>query len=210
MRPGLKSMPAMCRGRIWIYLRSEDDRITDVVIVSPKTMPLNPCMQISKLIVHELWETIHHVNAVRLRSLKFNYEPQRYTPAVIDKLAGLNRLTMVSSPAAGNRNSVSGQQTKSIRPHTQATGPPAEQQRYYHLLTTRRCWGRINDTPDAIHESGLRLSRRPALNSTIFMPPVFPSRITGIQGKSGGACTTSWISPHGSDGKAAAERCPAI
>jgi lysine 2,3-aminomutase len=36
------------------------------------------------------------VNAVRLRSLAFNYEPERYTPVVIDTLAGLNRLTMVA------------------------------------------------------------------------------------------------------------------
>jgi hypothetical protein len=40
-------------------------------------------------------EKIPHVNAVRLRSLKFNYEPQSYTPVVIDELADLNKLTMV-------------------------------------------------------------------------------------------------------------------
>ena len=36
------------------------------------------------------------MNAVRLRSLNFNYEPKIYTPVVIDKLAGLNKLTMVN------------------------------------------------------------------------------------------------------------------
>ena len=37
-----------------------------------------------------------HVNAVRLRSLKFNYAPEIYTPAVFDRLAALNKLTMVN------------------------------------------------------------------------------------------------------------------
>ena len=36
-----------------------------------------------------------HVNALRLRSLDFAYRPQRFTPALIDTLAGLNRLTLV-------------------------------------------------------------------------------------------------------------------
>ena len=41
-------------------------------------------------------ETAPHVNALRLRSLRFNYSPERFTPAVIDALADLNRLTPVN------------------------------------------------------------------------------------------------------------------
>jgi hypothetical protein len=70
-----------------------DDRITDVVIVSATDAV--DCLFRIRRIVRAL-EEIPHVNAVRLRSLKFNYEPESYTPVVIDELAHLNKLTMVS------------------------------------------------------------------------------------------------------------------
>ncbi|NNL75785.1 MAG: radical SAM protein, partial [Desulfobacterales bacterium] len=74
------------------YIR-DDERITDVVIVSEIDV-IDSLFRISK-IIKALGEN-PHVNAVRLRSLKFNYEPLSYTPVVIDKLASLNKLTMVN------------------------------------------------------------------------------------------------------------------
>ena len=74
------------------YIR-QDKRITDVVISSEQDAIEN-LYGIGKLI-GDLRE-IHHVNAVRLRSLKFNYEPAVYTRAVIDRLGELNRLAVVN------------------------------------------------------------------------------------------------------------------
>ena len=74
------------------YIR-QDNRITDVVISSEQDAIEN-LYGIGKLISH--LREIHHVNAVRLRSLKFNYEPAVYTRAVIDRLAELNRLAVVN------------------------------------------------------------------------------------------------------------------
>ena len=127
------------------YIRG-DDRITDVVIVS-KTDAVESLFQIRR-IVRALQE-IPHVNAVRLRSLKFNYEPERYTPVVIDTLAGLNRLTMVNPLRLEIETQflVAGE----FRP---------EQTRLARLLgnagITVYCntplLGRINDTPEAVHD----------------------------------------------------------
>jgi lysine 2,3-aminomutase len=86
------------------YIRS-DDRITDAVIISPNDA-VDSLFEIRRII--RGLENSPHVNAVRLRSLAFNYEPERYTPVVIDTLAGLNRLTMVAPLRLGNRNPVSG------------------------------------------------------------------------------------------------------
>jgi len=74
------------------YIR-EDNRITDVLISSRQDAVEN-LQQIEKLINH--LREIPHVNAVRLRSLKFNYEPALYTREVIDRLAELNRLTVAN------------------------------------------------------------------------------------------------------------------
>jgi lysine 2,3-aminomutase len=74
------------------YIR-QDDRITDVVIASEQDAIEN-LYRIGKL-VSQL-RKIHHVNAVRLRSLKFNYEPGVYTRAVVDRLGELNRLAVVN------------------------------------------------------------------------------------------------------------------
>jgi hypothetical protein len=71
----------------------KDDRITDVVIISEKDA-VDALFQMSR--ITRTLEDFPHVNAVRLRSLKFNYQPESYTPAVIDKLAALNKLTIVN------------------------------------------------------------------------------------------------------------------
>jgi L-lysine 2,3-aminomutase len=74
------------------YIRA-DDRISDVVVVSPTDVveALLPIRRLARAL-----EKAPHVNALRLRSLKFNYEPERFTPAVIEALADLNRLTLVN------------------------------------------------------------------------------------------------------------------
>jgi KamA family protein len=74
------------------YIR-QDSRITDIVISSAQDAIEN-LYGIGKLINH--LRKIHHVNAVRLRSLKFNYEPAVYTRAAIDRLGELNRLAVVN------------------------------------------------------------------------------------------------------------------
>jgi lysine 2,3-aminomutase len=70
-----------------------DERITDVVIVSPADA-IDSLFEIRRIV--KALDMAPHVNAVRLRSFKFNYEPERYTPGVIDTLASLNRLTLVN------------------------------------------------------------------------------------------------------------------
>jgi L-lysine 2,3-aminomutase len=69
-----------------------DNRITDVVLVSPSDA-LDALPRIRAL-ARALTE-VPHVNALRLRSLDFAHRPRRYTPALIDALGGLNRLTIV-------------------------------------------------------------------------------------------------------------------
>jgi L-lysine 2,3-aminomutase len=74
------------------YIRN-DDRITDVVLAAEKDA-VETLFDITS-IVKALRET-PHVNAVRLRSLKFNYEPERYTTPVLDRLADLCSLTLAN------------------------------------------------------------------------------------------------------------------
>ncbi len=74
------------------YIRS-DDRITDVVIAGRRDMV--DCLRPAGELIRALGD-IGHVNAVRLRSLKFNYAPDAYTLGAVDRLAGLNRLTVVN------------------------------------------------------------------------------------------------------------------
>jgi len=74
------------------YIR-QDNRITDVLI-SSEGDAIENLYRIGKLINH--LRGIHHVNAVRLRSLKFNYAPGVYTRGVIDRLGELNRLSVVN------------------------------------------------------------------------------------------------------------------
>jgi len=122
-----------------------DERITDVVIVSEKDAT-ESLFQISKIV--RALEDIPHVNAVRLRSLKFNYEPESYSPVVIDKLASLSKLTMVNPL----RLEIETQflVADELQPgHT----------RLVRLLNNKGITvynntpllGRINDTPDDIH-----------------------------------------------------------
>jgi L-lysine 2,3-aminomutase len=127
------------------YIRG-DERITDVVVVSRSDAV--DCLSQIRRIVRALDET-PHVNAVRLRSLAFNYRPQRYTPAMIDQLAALNRLTMVNP----------------LRLEIETQFLVADELRPEHTRLTRRLnnrgitvyantplLGRINDTPEAIHQ----------------------------------------------------------
>jgi len=71
----------------------KDDKITDVVIFSKRDAV--ECLHRIGEIIRAL-QDIHHVNAVRLRSLKFNYAPETYTKGAADKLGILNRLTAVN------------------------------------------------------------------------------------------------------------------
>jgi L-lysine 2,3-aminomutase len=127
------------------YIRG-DERITDVVIIS-EIDATDSLFQIRK-VIKALGE-IPHVNAVRLRSLKFNYQPQRYTPVVIDKLASLNKLTIVNPL----RLEIETQFLVADEFQPQHT-------RLARLLNNKGITvynntpllGRINDTPDAIHQ----------------------------------------------------------
>ena len=74
------------------YIRNNGN-ITDVVVSSQKDAV--ECLYSIGKIINKLQE-IHHVNAMRLRSLKFNYAPEKYTNAVIEKLGNLNRLTVIN------------------------------------------------------------------------------------------------------------------
>ena len=129
----------------FFYIRN-DDRITDVVIVSPADA-VDSLFQVRRIV--RALEAIPHVNAVRLRSLKFNYEPESFTPVVIDELADLNRLTMVSPL----RLEIETQFLDSgeLRP---------AHKRLARLLSNKGITvycntpllGRINDTPEAIQK----------------------------------------------------------
>ena len=126
------------------YIRG-DERITDVVVVS-KTDAVDSLPQIRR-IVRALEET-PHVNAVRLRSLAFNYRPERFTPAVIDQLAAMNRLTMVNPL----RLEIETQflTADELRPeHTRL----ARQLNNRGITVYANCplLGGINDTAEAIH-----------------------------------------------------------
>ncbi len=72
------------------YIR-KNHRITDVVFSSIQDA-MDNLYQI-KTLIRKIGD-IHHVNAVRLRSFKFNYYPEIYTRGVVDLLGSLNRLTV--------------------------------------------------------------------------------------------------------------------
>ena len=122
-----------------------DERITDVVIVS-EIDATESLFQISKII--RALGDIAHVNAIRLRSLKFNYEPDRYSPVVIDKLASLNKLTIVNP-----------QRLEIETQFLVANEFQPAHARLARLLNNKGITvynntpllGKINDTPDAIH-----------------------------------------------------------
>ncbi len=126
------------------YIRS-DERITDVVLVS-EIDGVESLFQAAKIIRY--LEDIAHVNAIRLRSLKFNYQPECYTAEVIDKLGSLNKLSIVNP--------------KRLEIETQFLTPDEflpEHGRLARLLRNKGITvysntpllGRINDTPETIH-----------------------------------------------------------
>ncbi len=73
------------------YIRA-DTRITDVIIAAENDVVLS-LGAVEKLVPR--LAAIPHVNAVRLRSLAFSHSPEVFTRAVIDRLADLNRLSIV-------------------------------------------------------------------------------------------------------------------
>jgi lysine 2,3-aminomutase len=134
------------------YIR-DDERITDVVMVAPTdgvdapTDVVDAPSRIRHLV--RALEEAPHVNALRLRSLKFAYEPQRYTHATIDALGSLNRLTLVSP----------------LRVEIEAQFLVADEVKPDHARLVRRLnnhgitvycntplLGGINDAPETIHE----------------------------------------------------------
>jgi len=74
------------------YLR-QHERISDVVISSEKDS-IELIDKISEFV--KMLREIPHITAVRLRSLKFNYEPEIFTDFVIEQLGSLNKLTRVN------------------------------------------------------------------------------------------------------------------
>jgi len=77
-----------------------DHRITDVVVASDAVDPKDSVDAVDALydisrIIRQLRD-IPHVNAVRLRSMKFATAPDSYTRAVINTLGDLNHLTVVN------------------------------------------------------------------------------------------------------------------
>ena len=134
---------AQCTEEDLYYIRG-DERITDVLIVSEQD-GVESLFQVTRIM--RVLEDIPHVNAIRLRSLMFNYEPERYTAEVIDKLASLNKLS-IANP-------------KRFEIETQFLVPEeftAEHRRLAMLLKNKGVTvynntpllGRINDSPDII------------------------------------------------------------
>ena len=70
-----------------------DHRISDVVIASEMDA-VDSLYDITRII--RMLENIPHVNAVRLRSMKFAESPESYTRGVINTLGDLNRLSVVN------------------------------------------------------------------------------------------------------------------
>ncbi|MCP4686443.1 MAG: radical SAM protein, partial [Desulfobacterales bacterium] len=134
------------------YIRA-DDRITDV-IVSSKRDVVESLGDVSRVV--ERLAGIPHVNAVRARSGMFNFYPDKYTRAVIDRLARLNR------PSIG----------RPLRLEIETRFFRAGEIRDAHDRLVRKLNNRgitvynntpllsgVNDTPDAIHELAFRLRR---------------------------------------------------
>ncbi len=123
----------------------DDERVTDVVIVAPEDA-VDSLSRVKKIC--SMLEEFPFVNAIRLRSRKFNYEPECYTAEVIDCLAGLNRLS-VANP-------------KRLEIETQFLVPEEFSDEHGRLAGKLRnrgitvyantpLLGRINDTADTIH-----------------------------------------------------------
>ncbi len=69
-----------------------DDRITDVII-SDENDPITSIKRVEDVV--KRLADIPHLNGVRLRSLMFNHAPERFTHALVERLADLNRLSLV-------------------------------------------------------------------------------------------------------------------
>lgn len=126
------------------YIRN-NELITDAILVSDNDTVAD-LHSIDKII--KLLSDISHLNSVRLRSVKFNYEPQRYSPLVIDKLASMNRLTVVNPL----RLEIETQflVADEIKPeHARLT--TLLNNKGITVYTNTPLLGRINDTPDIIN-----------------------------------------------------------
>ncbi|HSO18891.1 MAG TPA: lysine 2,3-aminomutase, partial [Desulfosarcina sp.] len=122
----------------------DDERITDVVIVS-NTDAVDALHRIGAIVGR--LAALPHVNAVRLRSLAFAYEPECFTPAVVDTLGGWNKLTL----AHPLRLEIETQflEAEELRPiHARLARQLAN--RGITVYNNTPLLGRINDTPDAI------------------------------------------------------------
>jgi lysine 2,3-aminomutase len=122
-----------------------DERITDVVIIS-ETDAIDSLFDVRRIL--KVLDGVPQVNAIRLRSRKFNYEPQSYSAEVIDCLASFNRLSLANP--------------KRLEIETQFLVPDeftAEHGRITGLLRNKGITvynntpllGRINDSPETIH-----------------------------------------------------------
>jgi hypothetical protein len=72
------------------YIRGAGN-VTDVVI-APNTDEAESLHAVSRLA--EALKGVHHVNALRLRSMDFNYRPERFTRQIVNALGAINRLTV--------------------------------------------------------------------------------------------------------------------
>ncbi|MCD4785116.1 MAG: radical SAM protein [Candidatus Eremiobacteraeota bacterium] len=72
------------------YIWKNQD-ITDVIL-SARIDTMELSYKVAEII--KMIHSIKHVNAIRLRSLKFNYVPELYTKQIIDRLGELNRLNI--------------------------------------------------------------------------------------------------------------------
>ena len=71
----------------------EDSSITDVILSGKKDITAY-LYRVGKII--KKLEEAGHVNLIRLRSLKFNYEPEVYTRAVINRLESFNKVSITN------------------------------------------------------------------------------------------------------------------
>jgi lysine 2,3-aminomutase len=132
------------------YVR-EDHRITDVVVFSGKDA-VERLYRIEGII--KRLREIPHVNAIRLRSPAFNYAPEKYTGAVIDRLGTLNRLTVVNPQRLEIETEIlhSGE----IRP-VHAELFKALHNRGITIYVNTPLLGGINDAPDEINRIAYRV-----------------------------------------------------
>jgi len=132
------------------YLQANDG-ITDVVL-SGSGDSVDYLVRITG-IVRSL-QAIEHINAVRLRSFKFNYAPARYSLGVVDRLGSLNHLT-VANPL---RLEIETQflHSSEIRPEHTILAEKLRNKGITVYSNTPLLSG-INDFPDEIHRLAYQL-----------------------------------------------------